>query len=63
MAFETINAPTRPQYEGQIVKFKSPTFGVVLYDIATRNKKHGYLEWYAISQPTPEQIAQATWSE
>ena len=61
MAFETINAPCRPQFEGQIVKFESPNFGVILYDIAKRNPKYGHLEWHAISDPTHAQMNQATW--
>jgi len=53
------NAPTRPQYEGQIIGFKSPHANVMLYDIAKRNPKYGNLEWWAINDPTPAQIEQA----
>lgn len=45
------NAPAKPQFEGQIIKFKSPHADVWLYDIAVRNEKYGWLEWYAISDP------------
>ncbi len=51
MPFTGTNAPVKPQFEGQIVKFKSPHANVWLYDIATRNEKYGYLEWYAITDP------------
>ena len=54
-----INAPGRPQYEGQVVKFKAPTFNVWLYDVAKRNPKYGNLEWWAISEPTEEQQVNA----
>ena len=53
------NAPTRPQFEGQIVQFKSPHANVALFDIAKRNPKYGNLEWWALNNPTPEQQAQA----
>lgn len=53
------NAPTKPEFEGQIVKFKSPHSGAMLYDIAKRNAKYGCLEWYAINEPTAEQMQQA----
>lgn len=50
------NAHSKPEFEGQIVKFKSPhNNNVILYDIAVRNTKYGYLEWQAINKPTPEQ--------
>jgi hypothetical protein len=52
------NAPTRPNHEGQIVRFKSPHAGVMLYDIAKTNK-YGTLEWWALNDPTEEQIKQA----
>jgi hypothetical protein len=52
------NAPTRPQYEGQIVKFKSPHAEVMLYDIAKPNK-YGTLDWWALNEPTEGQIKQA----
>lgn len=45
------NAPAKPQFEGQIIKFKSPRADVWLYDIAVRNEKYGWLEWYAINDP------------
>lgn len=56
MAFETINAQSKPSFEGQIVKFKSPHADVWLYDIAKINPKYGYLEWWALNDPTPEQM-------
>jgi hypothetical protein len=53
------NAPTIPQYEGQIAKFLSPYADVVCYDIAKFNKKYGHLEWWGLPDPTKEQIQQA----
>ena len=53
------NAPIRPQFDGQIVKFKSPHAGVILYDQARRNIKYGHLEWCALNAPTTQQIANA----
>ena len=53
------NAHSKPQYEGQIVKFPSPHAQVWLYDICKRNAKYGYLEWWALNNPTPEQIKDA----
>jgi len=53
------NAPTRPQFEGQIVKFKSPHSNAVLYDICKRNLKYGNLEWWALNEPTNQQKADA----
>jgi len=56
------NAPTKPQFEGQIVKFDSPhASGVILYDVAKVNK-YGKLEWWAINEPTELQKAEAEWS-
>lgn len=55
------NAHSRPQFEGQIVKFKSPHADVVLYDICRRNAKYGNLEWWALNEPTPEQVSAAFW--
>lgn len=57
------NAHSRPEFEGQIVKFQSPHADVVLYDIAKRNFKHGWLEWWAINEPTKEQIHLAMWAQ
>lgn len=54
------NAKVKPQFEGQIVKFQSPHANVVLYDIARLNTKYYRLEWWALNEPTPEQIKQAT---
>jgi hypothetical protein len=34
----------------------SPHADVWLYDIAKRNAKYGYLEWWALNDPTDEQI-------
>jgi hypothetical protein len=53
------NAPTRPQFDGQIVKFKSPYAAVMLYDQARRNPKYGHLEWRALNEPTAQQITDA----
>lgn len=52
------NAPSRPEYEGQIVRFLSPYADVVLYDIAKLNKKYNTLEWWRL-EPTEEQIKKA----
>jgi hypothetical protein len=56
------NAPTKPKFEGQIVKFKSPHADVILYDIAKRNEKYGWLEWYALNEPTDHQCKDALWA-
>jgi len=53
------NAPIKPSFEGQIVKFKSPLANVWLYDICKRNDKYGWLEWWALNNPTEEQKTQA----
>jgi hypothetical protein len=53
------NAPSKPEFEGQIVKFKSPHFDVMLYDIAVMDEKYNRLTWYALNEPTPEQVQQA----
>lgn len=53
------NAPSRPEYEGQIVRFLSPYADVICYDIAKVNKKYGYLEWWGLIEPTEEQIKKA----
>jgi hypothetical protein len=50
------NATVKPQFEGQIVAFKSPHANVTLFDICKRNPKYGNLEWWALNDPTPEQI-------
>jgi hypothetical protein len=50
------NAPIKPQFEGQVVKYKSPHSNAILFDIAKINAKYGYLEWWAINEPTQEQI-------
>lgn len=55
------NAHSRPQFEGQIVKFKSPHADVTLYDICKVNPKYGYLEWWAINDPTDDQKKNAMW--
>ena len=58
------NAPGKPEFEGQIVKFISPhNSKVILYDIAQYNKKYGWLEWIAINEPTEQQIKQSFWIE
>jgi hypothetical protein len=55
------NAPIKPKFEGQIVRFESPHADVVLYDIAKRNPKYGNLEWHALNDPTDEQVMSANW--
>ena len=57
------NAPIRPQFEGQIVKFKSPYSNVTLYDICRVNHKHGWLEWHALNDPNDDQKRDAFWVE
>lgn len=49
------NAPIKPSFDGQIVKFKSPHANVMLYDIAKMNHKYNRLEWWALNEPTTEQ--------
>ena len=49
------NAQSKPQFEGDIIKFKSPHANVWLYDICKRNEKHGWLEWVALNNPTERQ--------
>jgi hypothetical protein len=53
------NAPSIPQYEGQIAKFLSPYADVVCYDIAKMNKKYGHLEWWGLPDPTEDQKKKA----
>ena len=60
--FNGTNAPSKPEFEGQIVKFKSPNSDAILLDIAVRNEKYGWLEWRAINAPTVEQIQSAFWA-
>jgi hypothetical protein len=55
------NAQSKPLFEGQIVKFKSPHANVMLYDICKRNAKYGNLEWYALNDATFEQKQSAFW--
>jgi hypothetical protein len=56
------NAHSKPQFEGQVVKFVSPHHqSVILYDICKRNKKYGNLEWYALNNPTDKQTESAFW--
>ena len=49
------NAKSQPQFEGQIVKFKSPHANVMLFDIARFNQKYDRLEWWALNEPTDQQ--------
>jgi len=49
------NAPVRPVFEGQIVRFQSPHADVMLFDIARLNK-YGQLTWHALNNPTTEEI-------
>lgn len=53
------NAHSKPEFEGQIVKFKSPHANVWLFDICKRNAKYGFLEWWALNEPTNTQKQQA----
>jgi len=53
------NAKSKPQFEGQIIMFKSPHADVMLLDIAKLNTKYGNLEWWALNDPTQEQINNA----
>jgi hypothetical protein len=53
------NAPTKPNHDGQIIRFKSPHADVMLFDIAKINKKYGTLEWWALNDPTEDQINRA----
>ena len=56
------NAKSTPQFEGQIVKFKSPHANVILFDIARLNQKYSRLEWWALNEPTDQQQISATLS-
>jgi hypothetical protein len=56
---DSTNAPICPQFDGQIVKFKSPHAAVMLYDQARRNPKYGHLEWCALNEPTTQQLTAA----
>ena len=53
------NAHSKPEFEGQIVNFKSPHANVWLFDICKRNAKYGFLEWWALNEPTNAQKQQA----
>ena len=53
------NAPIKPSFDGQIVKFISPFANVWLYDICRLNAKYGHLEWCALNEPTIEQKTKA----
>jgi len=50
------NFTATPLFEGQVIAFKSPHADVTLYDIARFNTKYNCLEWWALNDPTPEQI-------
>jgi hypothetical protein len=63
MPFTGTNAPVKPKFEGQIVKFKSPHADVWLYDIAVRNEKYGWLEWYAITDAEIIKTLDSTYSK
>ena len=56
------NAQCKPQFEGQIVKFKSPHANVMLFDIARLNRVYNRLEWWALNEPTEQQKSSATLS-
>jgi hypothetical protein len=53
------NAPIKPQFEGQIVRFRSPHANVMLFDIAKINPKYARLEWWALNDPTDDQKQKA----
>lgn len=53
------NAKSKPLFEGQIIMFKSPHANVMLFDIARFNTKYKRLEWWALNDPTIEQINNA----
>lgn len=56
------NAHSKPQFEGDIIKFISPHHpSVILYDICKRNEKYGNLEWHALNNPTKEEMRNAFW--
>lgn len=58
------NAPCKPEFEGQIIKFRSPhSLHVILFDIARYNEKYGHLEWHALNDPTDQQVKNAFWVE
>ena len=58
------NAQSKPEREGQIVKFISPhNAQVVLYDIAKWDKKYKCLAWWALNEPTEEQLNNAVWGQ
>lgn len=64
MSAGATNAPGRPEFEGQLVKFRSPhASSVILYDIVRVNGKYGWLEWCAVNDPTQEQVDSAMWME
>jgi hypothetical protein len=55
------NARSKPLFEGQIVRFRSPHVNNVwLYDVCKRNPRYGCLEWWALNDPTDQQKKQAT---
>lgn len=60
------NAPSKPQFEGQLVKFQSPHHpAAVLLDVAVRNEKYGCLEWVAVNPDDPEyysKLDKAVWA-
>lgn len=60
------NAPCKPEFEGQLVKFRSPhNAKVVLLDEAIRNDKYGWLEWAAVNPNTTdytEKLSKAMWA-
>jgi hypothetical protein len=58
-----INAPMRPQFEGQIVKFKTSYSNEILYDICKINPRYKTLEWHALNDATPDQKKSAVWVE
>lgn len=57
-----INAKSQPQFEGQVVKFLSPHANVMLFDIARMNLKYQRLEWWALNEPTEQQVINASLS-
>ena len=49
------NAPCKPQFVGQIIKFRSPHANVMLYDICKHNENYDRLEWWALNNPSEAQ--------
>jgi hypothetical protein len=47
---ESTNASSKPQFEGQAVKYFSPHCSeIILVDVARKNRTYGHLEWWAMT--------------